>query len=61
MEFIDGEVLIMEIEKHKCLYDAADIDYKNRIKKQDAWTSVCEVVVGDRWGNMEGLITDNKH
>lgn len=51
MEYIDSEILIMEVERHKCLYDVADINYRNRIKKQDAWISVCEVVVGDQWGN----------
>ena len=42
----------MEIEKHEYLYDVGDIEYKLRMKKQDAWIS--QVVIGDRWGSMEG-------
>lgn len=51
----------MEIEKHThthiymMIYIIMTvIDYKNHMKKQNAWISVCEVVVGDRRENIEG-------
>lgn len=51
---MDCENLILEIEKHTCLYDLGNEKYKDRNAKLLAWLTVSEAVVGDeRWKQME--------
>lgn len=40
MSEIDSEILILEVEKHPCLYDLGNENYKNRTAKMAAWMDV---------------------
>ena len=41
------EKLILEVEKHMCLYDPNRSDYKDQVKKAHAWKMVAAVVGWD--------------
>ena len=36
--------LIVEVQRHKCLYDISRSDYKDQDKKANAWRSVAAAV-----------------
>ncbi len=44
MTAINSESLITAVEKHPAVWDTACTDYKDRQKKVNAWTSICEDV-----------------
>ena len=46
------EILIVEVQKHKCLYDVNRCDYKDQLKKANAWKAVAAAM------NWEGGLTN---
>lgn len=48
-EYLDSELIIIEIEKLPCLYNTKALDYKDRSVKVEAWKRVFREVVGDTW------------
>ena len=42
------ELLIREIEEMHCFWNMFDIEYKDRIKKSNAWKEVSEVLDRDQ-------------
>ena len=46
------EILIVEVQKHKCLYDVNRSDYKDQLKKANAWKVVAAAM------NWEGGLTN---
>ena len=38
------ETLVVEIEKHRCLYDPNRGDFKDQMKKANAWKAVAAVL-----------------
>jgi hypothetical protein len=53
MEFIDSELLILEVQKHPCVYDMKNENYKDRNKKLDAWITISKSLVGEQWEELE--------
>jgi hypothetical protein len=37
MDFIDSELVILEVHKHPCIYDIKSEHYKDRQMRIDAW------------------------
>ncbi|GFU09466.1 uncharacterized protein NPIL_255161 [Nephila pilipes] len=50
---MDSELIILEVQKHPCLYDPKSAEYKNREVKKNAWKSVSKMVAGDKWAEMD--------
>lgn len=48
-EYLDSELIIIEVEKFPCLYNTKDLHYKDRAVKIEAWKRVFRAVVGDSW------------
>ena len=53
MVLLDRELIILEVEKYRCLYDTKDRDYKNRELKRLSWISVTAGVLGETWRDMD--------
>jgi hypothetical protein len=52
MEFIDSELLILEVQKHPCIYDMKSEHYKDRHMKLNAWVAISKSLVGE-WEELE--------
>lgn len=55
----DGEILILAVEKHPCLWNIDDIRYHNREEKETAWEQVCKEVIKD-WNSCNVIDRENK-
>lgn len=44
---MDVDILIGEVQKRPILWDVSNEEYKNRIKKNEAWIQICEVLFED--------------
>ncbi|XP_067000762.1 uncharacterized protein [Anabrus simplex] len=53
MDFIDSELLILEVQKHPCVYDMKNQGYKDRDVKARAWTTISKALVGEKWEELE--------
>lgn len=53
MEFLDSEMIILEVQKFVYLYDTCDINFKNREMKRDAWMMVTKNVMGEKWDQVD--------
>jgi hypothetical protein len=49
MDFIDGELVILEVQKHPCIYDTKSEHYKDRQMRIDAWITISIPLVGEEW------------
>lgn len=53
MEFIDSKLLILEVQKHPCIYDMNSEQYKDRHMKLNAWVAISKSLVGEEWEELE--------
>jgi hypothetical protein len=53
MEFIDSELLILEVQKYLYVYNMKNENYKDRNKKLDAWMTISKSLVGEEWEELE--------
>lgn len=54
---MDIEVLISEVEKHPVLWDISNLEYKDKLKRNEAWLRVASIVTPNFMQKME---TDKK-
>ena len=47
MSYHDIEHLIIEIKNRPIIWDSSSNEYKNKIRKTDAWEEVCIAIKGD--------------
>lgn len=47
----DPEHLIILVEERPILYNKSLPEYSDRIKKEDQWTEVTQIISGDIWNN----------
>ena len=59
MDYLDSELIIVEVQKYPCLYDTNDDDFKNREKKKLSWISVASSVMGEEWEDMDEKSKNN--
>lgn len=45
MSSIDNEFLISEVQKYEVLWNTADEDYKDKLKKNGAWINVASSLI----------------
>lgn len=55
MDYLDSELIILEVQKHPYLYDTRHTDYKNRDKKRDAWLAITR----GEWDQMDEKTKSN--
>lgn len=51
MEDLDYEKLIDVLQSHPAIWNMADPDYSNKIKKDNCWNDVCKVFY-DSWDDL---------
>jgi len=49
---IDYEKLIDVVRSHPAIWNTADPDYSNRIKKENSWNDVCKIFYNDSWDDL---------
>ena len=49
MSYHDIEHMIMEIRNIPIIWDSSTKEYKNKIRKNDAWEEVCSAIKGDEF------------
>ncbi|XP_014274060.1 uncharacterized protein [Halyomorpha halys] len=49
MEFLDSDLIILEVQKFPCLYDTSNFNFKNREMRREAWMTVTKNVMGEKW------------
>ncbi|XP_050596889.1 uncharacterized protein LOC126925413 [Bombus affinis] len=54
---MDVEVLISEVEKHPAVWDVSNNEYKNKLKRNEAWLRVASIVIPNF---MQKIETDKK-
>lgn len=52
MDFIDSELVILEVQKHPCIYDTKSEHYKDRQMRIDAWITISKSL-GEEWEALE--------
>jgi hypothetical protein len=60
MDFIDSELVILEVQKHSCIYDTKSEHYKDRQMRIDAWITISKSL-GEEWEAPSTTTTRSKH